>query len=329
MKSSLLLLTLFTASLPADDSAPPASVAPANTAKLRVSAKEDEAAGTVAIRIEGHAFAEVDYKKYAKPVISTLIGPTGVNLLRNWPMRGAAPGEETDHPHHKGMWFDHGSVNGVDFWAETEKSGKIVVAGKPKITPTADSVTIETSENWIAPGDKKICSSHTLLTLGLDGEDRFAEYNVTVQASEADLTFGDTKEGSLGLRSHPALNLKGKVATAHAVNSEGEKDLAIWGKKARWVDYTGTIDGKTVGIACFDYPANLRYPTTWHAREYGLIAANPFGLHDFDKKKNPEGAGNHTVKKGDSLTFRYRWLFHKGDTAEAKIEDRWKKWTGK
>ena len=93
------------------------------------------------------------------------------------------------------------------------------------------------------------------------------------------------------------------------------------------MDYSGLVDGKMTGIACFDHPDNLRHPTTWHARDYGLIAANPFGLHDFEKKD--KGAGDYTIKKGESLTLKYRWLFHTGDTAAAKIEDRWKKWAGK
>ena len=114
---------------------------------------------------------------------------------------------------------------------------------------------------------------------------------------------------------------------ARGDHGEGLKDEALWGKAARWVDYTAPVEGKVTGIACFDHPSNLRHPTTWHAREYGLIAANPFGLHDFEKK--PKGAGDYVIKKGESLTLRYRWLFHGGDTAAAKIEDRWKKWAGK
>jgi hypothetical protein len=79
-------------------------------------------------------------------------------------------------------------------------------------------------------------------------------------------------------------------------------------------------------VACFDHPSNLRYPTTWHARDYGLVAANPFGLHDFQKL--PKGAGDYTLKAGSPLTLRYRWLFHKGDTAGAKIAERWQAWSG-
>ena len=294
-----------------------------------INGKDDPDRGVVRVTILDKLFTELHYRKFAKPVLFPIIGPTGAGLTRQWPMvEQAAPGEETDHPHHKGLWFTHGAVNGVDFWAEGEKSGKIIVTGQPQVVLAGQAVTIKTADDWKAPDGKLICTSATANAFGLDGDDRYIDYTITIKASEGDVTFGDTKEGMMALRSHPALNLKGKVAAGHALNSEGKKDADIWGKAARWVDYSGPIDGKVTGIACFDHPSNLRHPTTWHARDYGLIAANPFGLHDFDKK-NAKGAGDHTIKKGESLTFKYRWLFHTGDTAAAKIEERWKAWAGK
>jgi hypothetical protein len=86
------------------------------------------------------------------------------------------------------------------------------------------------------------------------------------------------------------------------------------------------VEGKVLGIACFDHPANLRHPTTWHARDYGLIAANPFGLSDFQKK--PKGTGDHVIPAGEKLTLQYRWLFHEGDAVAADIAGRWKQWAG-
>ncbi len=305
-------------------------------ATMVVTAADNPEKGLVTVKVSDEVFTELHYKNFAKPVLFPIIGPTGAGMTRQWPIvEKAGPGEEMDHPHHKGLWFTHGAVNGVDFWAEGAKMGKIVVNNPPVIDPGKGSgVTIKTSEVWTGPDGKTVCTSTTVIACELDsqfnddGVDRFIDYSITIKASEGDVTFGDTKEGTMGIRSHPALNLKGKVAAGHALNSEGLKDAGIWGKPARWVDYSGPIDGKVTGIACFDHPSNLRHPTTWHARDYGLIAANPFGLHDFDKK-NARGAGDHTIKKGESLTFKYRWLFHTGDTAAAKIEDRWKKWAGK
>jgi hypothetical protein len=321
MKLALLLLPLLSFSVCGDE---PAS----RSGELAAGPVVTRGDGTVTVKFGDSEFTTLHYKGFAKPVLHPIMGPTGINLVREWPVKETAgPGEEKDHPHHKGLWFTHGAVNGVDFWAENDKAGKIIVTAEPKVTQTGSTATIATEESWKAPGDRVVCTSATTITCGLDGSDRFLDYAITIKAGETDVTFGDTKEGTMGIRSHPALNLKGKVATGHAVNSEGAKDASIWGKSARWVDYSGTVDGKAVGIACLDHPSNLRHPTTWHARDYGLIAANPFGLHDFGKK--PAGAGDYTIKKGDSLTLRYRWLFHTGDTATAKIEERWKKWAGK
>src|SRR6478736_1496794 len=118
------------------------------------------------------------------------------------------------------------------------------------------------------------------------------------------------------------MRLKGKVGHGHIVNSEGVRDDQTWGKHANWVDYYGPVDGKTVGVAIFDHPSNPRHPTTWHVRDYGLFAANPFGLHDFDPSQPPK-AGDFTLPPGGTVTFRYRLFFHNGSTTEAHIADVW------
>ena len=100
----------------------------------------------------------------------------------------------------------------------------------------------------------------------------------------------------------------------------GIGEAETWGKPAHWCDYSGSLKGNPVGIAIFDHPKNLRHPTTWHARDYGLIAANPFGLSYFEKK--PKGAGNFTIKRSFSRSFRYRFVFHQGDVKDGKIKER-------
>ena len=95
-----------------------------------------------------------------------------------------------------------------------------------------------------------------------------------------------------------------------------------WGKQAEWCDYHGPVEGKVVGIAGFDHPANPRHPTWWHVRDYGLFAANPFGVHDFEKK--PAGTGNLTIPAGKSVTFKYRFYLHEGDEKQANVAARYK-----
>lgn len=132
----------------------------------------------------------------------------------------------------------------------------------------------------------------------------------------------------MALRVHHPLQVKdvdgSKGAAGHCLNSQGERDADVWGKAARWVGYWGPIDGTVMGVAMLDHPANLRHPTRWHARDYGLLAANPFGLHDFTKA--PKGSGDHVIPADGSLTLRYLIVLHRGDTETAGIDARWQAW---
>ena len=121
---------------------------------------------------------------------------------------------------------------------------------------------------------------------------------------------------------YPIIGPRGVTMTRNYPILKGVKGKAIWGKRAKWVDYWAPVGGKTVGVAIFDHPSNPRHPTWWHARAYGLVAANPFGVHNFERK--PAGTGDMKIKAGQSVTFLYRFLFHEGDTKEAKIAERYK-----
>ena len=138
---------------------------------------------------------------------------------------------------------------------------------------------------------------------------------------------GDTKEGSMAIRLAPTMRLKGKegkVGKGHILNSEGHRDGETWGKRAAWCDYYGPVEDKIVGVAIFDHPQNPKHPTWWHVRDYGLFAANPFGVHDFEKK--PEGTGDITIPAGENLTFKYRFYFHKGDAKQAKVAEHYREY---
>ena len=128
----------------------------------------------------------------------------------------------------------------------------------------------------------------------------------------------------MGIRSNPSLRLKGPVAKGKAVNSEGVEGRAVWGKRAAWVSYWAPVEMNVIGFSIFDHPTNPRHPTWWHARDYGLVAANPFGIHNFERK--PKGTGDLKIKDGETVTFRYRFLFHAGDVKSAGIAKRYEAW---
>jgi len=119
-----------------------------------------------------------------------------------------------------------------------------------------------------------------------------------------------------GVRVASSMDVKAKKG-GKITNAEGVTDLDAWGKASPWVDYIGPVAGKTVGVAILNHPGSFRYPTTWHVRDYGLFAANPFGWHDFGRKE----AGTYTVPAGQSIRFGYRVILHEGDTASARLPD--------
>lgn len=259
-----------------------------------------------------------------KPYFYPLMAPGEKQVVRHWPVEKPG-GETTDHPHHRGLWFTHGKVNGVDFWAEVGKVGKTVHTGYETVQGGPVYGLMRAKTDWLTPDGKKIAEDVREVRVYPLTNGTLMDYSVTVKAIGGPLTFGDTKEGSFGLRLADSLRAaveKGKTAEGRIVNANGDKDGKTWGKSAAWVDYYGPVGGATVGVAIFDDPKNPRHPTTWHVRDYGLFAVNPFGLHDFDKK-NPPGSGDMTVDEGKTVTFRYHVYLHQGTTEEARIGHLW------
>ncbi len=285
----------------------------------------DQQADRVCVTLDGEPFTEFRFHKdlVHGPVLFPLRGPGGVPLTRSWPVGPLLPGDPQDHPHPESFWCNHGDVNGHDFW--TGRGGTRIEV--ESVDHVGDG-RIEVSCRWLGPDGKVVCTDRRTVSFSAEVDDRIIDHTITITASHGPLVFGDTKEGTMALRVRPELNLKqakdGPVATGHYVNANGERDADAWGKPAAWLDLSGTLDDRPVGIACFDHPANLRHPTMWHARDYGLFAANPFGLHDFTGA--PEHAGRTELASGESLTLTHRWILHAGDTAAARVAERYEHW---
>ncbi len=276
-----------------------------------------DAGGKVRVEIGGKLFTEYHYQDVARPYFYPIMGPGEVGLTRNWPLQQTT-NEPTDHIHHKGLWYAHGSVNGVDCWSEQKAFGRTV---HEKFLGMSGSALRERC-NWVDHDGKLLCSDERTIRFHADGDVRMLDFEITLIASQGPVTFGDTKEGSMAIRLPATMSVKGKGAQGHILSSAGERDVAAWGKPAGWVDYVGPVGGKVLGVAIFDAPQNPRHPTTWHVRDYGLFAANPFGLHDFDKNK-PKGAGDLKLAAGERATFRYRFVFHTGDEKAGRVAERY------
>ncbi|HEY1601567.1 MAG TPA: PmoA family protein [Pirellulales bacterium] len=274
----------------------------------------------VRVTLGGKPFAEYLIHNGPKPIVWPIIGPGGHEMTRNYPMK-LVEGEKRDHPHHRSLWFTHGSVNGIDFWTEVPGMGKEVHREYLKCEANGPAGVISTINDWIGPDGKKHCEDVRTLTFRGNDETRSIDFDIAIKASEGPVLFGDTKEGSMGLRVPTALDaakLTGK--RGEIVTSEGARDGAAWGKQAAWVDYHGSIGDDAVGIAILNHPSSFRFPTYWHVRDYGLFAANPFGLHDFHKSEDKH-EGDYTLPAGETMTLRYRFVFHRGDEKGGKIAE--------
>ena len=145
-------------------------------------------------------------------------------------------------------------------------------------------------------------------------------------ATNGDVNFGDTKEGTFGLRIAESMKMDAKLGGT-ILNSRGETDKDTWGKPAEWVDYVGPIGDETYGIAILCHPSSFNFPNRWHVRTYGLFAANPFGVYHFTGDKDP--TAGVTLKNGESLVLRYRVLLHRGDTQSANIAKQYEEFSKK
>ena len=272
----------------------------------------------VTIKVDGQLFTRYLIKSGAKPILWPIVGPTGKEMTRAWPMREGNSDEKTDHVHQRSFWFTHGDVNGVSFWDEMKNHGDIVHKEFVQVAGGAQA-TIVTRNDWLGPDGKKICSDERTLRFGADADARWIDFDVTVFAGEGPTKFGDTKEGAFGVRVAGTMNVDKKLG-GKIVNASGLTDDKAWGKASPWVDYQGPVQGETLGIAILNHPTSFRYPSHWHVRTYGLFAANPFGLHDFYNSKEKDGS--HTMQPGESFSLKYRVVFHKGDENTGRIAAR-------
>jgi hypothetical protein len=292
-------------------------------------------ADRVRVEIGGQLFTEYVFGDGAsRPYCYPLLAADGTPMTRDFPMKKTGM-EDTDHPWHRSLWFAHSNVNGVDFWNEgkgdaghaPDAKGK-TVQDKIVEATSGDVGVLRAQDQWVAPDGKVVCTDDRTLRFHGDGEARVIDFEVTLHApTNEPLVIGDNKDGTMAMRLAQWMTMPHKsqhtnvVSSGHIVNSTGLRDNDTWGKRADWCEYHAEHNGKTYGVAIFDHPDNLRHPTWWMARDYGLFGANPFGKHDYENLKDQPHAGDYTVPAGGNLTLRYRFYFHYGDEKEAGVAE--------
>ena len=322
---------------------------------LPVAVTVNEAAQRVDVEIGGRPFtAYIWPERLKKPVLYPLRSASGTPVTRGWPL-DPRPGERVDHPHHVGLWFDYGNVNGIDFWNNSDalkpqdaaKMGVIVHRKIVDARSGADRGTLVADMDWIGPGGVTLLHERAAFTFGGDATTRTVDRVTTLTAADRRVVFNDDKEGLFGLRVARQLEQPSKSpevftdasgkATAVPVldntgvtgsytSSEGVTGDAVWATRGRWTMLTGEIGPEALTLAILDHPKNFGFPTYWHARGYGLFAANPLGQKILTDGTQP--ALDLTLAPGASVTFRYRLLILEGKAAPDQLEREFTKYAG-
>jgi hypothetical protein len=254
-----------------------------------------------------------------RPYFHPVVGPRGRRVARAFPME-IVEGETRDHQHHRGLWVAHGDVNGVDCWSEAHGHGTIAHREFESLTSgPAFARAVERLEWRAADGRRVLSERRTVTVHNLPSESRKVDLDVCLIASDGPVTLGDTKEAGL-ISIRVATSMDGNKGGLIENGAGGAREAATWGREAPWCHYSGPVEGEMLGIGLIDHPLNPRYPTNWHVRDYGLMTANPFGLHDFFPGSGKDGSLR--IEGGESATFRYRVFIHDGDAAAGRMHER-------
>ncbi|MDO5307964.1 MAG: PmoA family protein [Planctomycetia bacterium] len=319
------------------------------------------------IYLDGEFFAEYRPDHKGTPTVWPLRAPNGALVTRAWPMVADLSEEELsdptlketyanaqiserggvqDHRHHRSLWFNHGDVSGGDFWGGT---GSVIRQSRLLSARVEGStVVIETENFWRHEKlDRDICKDIRTLRFGrlaIGKPANFIDYAIEIEALEDNVFFGDTKEGSFGVRVPSAMAVTSKKLHptwgGRIENDLGSVDAQTWSEKAHWVNYVGPVekyltgeelarelakDAKswdypltTAGVAIINGPNSLNQTPWSHVRDYGLFAINPFGQNDFEPKT--PGSGTRKLSKGDTLQFSFRVILHNGDLSASELD---------
>ena len=296
---------------------------------------------SVAIQINGKPFSVLHFgKQEHKPFLHPLLTPSGKNILRGFPVN-PLPGDSTDRPHQRGVWMGTEGLKGPsgleDFWENDplypqEHKGAIAFQELTGATDGNDRGVLSFVSHWISnEGQLWVVDRRKMTFYSKPAGCRMLDIDIELEAREP-VTFEDVQDGVLGFRLALAFDdhYGGRVVNAEvAVNEEG-----IRGRRSAWLDWTAELDpkeyqtsphghGEKIGIAVFDHPSNLNYPSRWQVKDFGDFSVNPFAGQIFQKFDKTAQKAAYAMKRGDKLRLRYRILIH---PAELKVDGFFKEW---
>jgi hypothetical protein len=291
----------------------------------------------VDVLIGGKLFTSYQYPvNMEKPYLFPVYAPNGSVVTRGFPLE-PRPKERIDHPHHIGIWFNHGDVNGLDFWnnssaipaAKKNTYGHIVVKEIVKVKGGKKG-TLDVISEWKDNKENTLLVETTKYIFSGDKTSCTIDHIATLTAANGTVTFTDNKEGMFAIRvdrafemptNQPAVytDAQGnpeKVSasdntgvTGMYTSSSGKKGDDVWSSRNDWVLLSGTKDNVLTTFGFWDHPKNLGYPGHSHARGYGLFATNNLGSQVYNKNDEKIVV---TLKQGESITLRHRFYIQSG-----------------
>ena len=285
----------------------------------------DSGEGSLDINVGGEPFTSYRHgPEWFRPYFHPVLGPHGLPVTRGFPMVADLPGETSDHPHHKGIWSAYGEAGGVDNWAEAETSGRTLHRGFETVESGPAFGRFIALGDWVDhDGGLAVLAERRTITVYATVPYRLFDYELELTATGSDVLFGDTKEGGfISLRVASSMDAKAAGRLENSRGGVGESE--VWGKRAEWCDYSGPVEGKTAGVAFLENPASFGHPTYWHARDYGLMSANPFGLSEFLGEGH---CGDYVLPAGETIVFSYRVYIHEGDAGTGQVDPMYRAYT--
>jgi len=318
--------------------------------KIQIKLENIPGAQKVDVTVGGNLFTSYCYSDtLKKPILFPIIAADGITITRGYPLF-PRKGEQVDHPHQVGYWFAYGDVNGIDFWnnsswirdSDRYRYGTIRLKNIEKLENLKDKGVLAVNHEWVKSDGTVMIDEHTIFTFSAGKDYRIIDRLTTVTNKLSENFILNTSEGASGLRvarflEFPSIkpgsfvDANGKTTRESVVNdegvsgnylsSEGIEGVSVWGTRAKWMKLYGVNGPDTISIVFMDHPSSFNYPTYWHARAYGLFAANAFGAKDFTNGKEEL---NFKFKEGEKITFKHRIYIKSGKGFPAsEIEKKW------
>jgi len=321
-----------------------------SSGSIRIEATDIPEKQQVDVMVGNQLFTSFCYSDtLKKPILFPIKAADGITITRGFPI-APRKGEQADHPHQVGYWFTYGDVSGINFWGNGNwipdslryKYGVIRVKNIEKIENLKEKAVLTANLEWIKSDGTVMMDEHTVFTFTAGKDFRTIDRFSTFTARLSEIAFPDTKEGATGIRVARFLDFPGfktssmvdengrivksavpneEGVSGNYLSSEGITGSAVWGTRAKCMKLWGHTGGDTLYIVCMDHASSLNFPTYWHARDYGLFAANTFGVRDFTGGKD---SLNFSFKAGEKISFKHRIFIKSGKGFPApEIEKDW------